>query len=189
MSEPIPTKCILALDLSLRGAGAVALPLNWSGNWNVIPRQTFGEKLSRDATEQMRIGRLIRLSASIVSFAEMFDVAEVYVEQYAFTSTFGREALGELGGVVRHQMATKLGRVASAVAPASARKLLMGACPRKGAKDAARVHLHQVGMPPDWTSDEADAFVIANYAASALGGFAYVTAPPVIEKKARRKAA
>lgn len=40
----------------------------------------------------------------------------------------------------------------------TARKLLLGKLPRKGAKHAANAALHAAGSPA-WTLDEADAFV------------------------------
>ena len=60
----------------------------------------------------------------------------------------------------------------------------------KDAKIHVRAFLTRAGMPPSWTMDEGDAFVAANWAVCALGGFAFASEPPVDEKRpSRRKAA
>jgi Holliday junction resolvasome RuvABC endonuclease subunit len=182
------TRAILALDLSLRGAGFVSYPLDWDGkDWDAIPRKTYGEKLSKEATPQMKVGRLVRIAKEVLAFAEIFQPVEAFVEHYAFNSHPNLE-LGEIGGVVKHQLTTQRGLVPTPVVASSARKVLMGTVPRQGAKDATRAYLKKIGMPASWTDDEADAFVIANYAASSLGGFAFV-AEPIAPAKRRRVAA
>jgi Holliday junction resolvasome RuvABC endonuclease subunit len=179
---------ILALDLSLRGAAMLIMPAGWSGDWDAIPRRTYGEKLEKNATAQERLGRGIRITSEIMKFANMWRPQEVHVEEYAFNqSARGTRDIAELGGMVKHQLATQLGLVPTPVVASSARKILLGNLPRRDVKDAVMVFLHRMGLPHDWTEDEADAFVIANYAASAIGGFAFVTAP--VEKKVKRRAA
>jgi Holliday junction resolvasome RuvABC endonuclease subunit len=181
---------IAGLDLSLRGAGLVAVPVTWCGDWNRIARHTFGEKLTREATDDLKIGRLLRIASAVVDFVGRHECDAVAIEGYSFASQHSHaHALGELGGVVRHQLAEKLGLRAVTVAPHTGRKLLMGKAPMKDAKTLTRAFLTSLGMPTAWTVDEGDGFVVANCLSSREGGFAFVTAAPVEEKRTRRKAA
>lgn len=181
---------ILGIDLSLTGAGMVALPLLWQGDWGRVAHHTAGEKLSKDAPEALRIGRLKRICDEIIAFATANRCTAAIVEQYAFTSMHSHaHSLGELGGVVKHQLAERVGLLVDVVSPSSARKLILGKVPRKDVKIAVVHALTKMGMPLEWTEDEADAFVCANHAASSLGGFAFVVPPPVEEKKKGRRAA
>lgn len=181
---------ILGLDLSLTGAGMVALPLDWQGDWGRVAHGLVGEKLPKDASESRRIGRLKLVTEAIIDFAQWHHCTTAIVEQYAFTSVHSHaHALGELGGVVKHQLSERLGLIVEAVPPASARKLILGKLPREKVKDAVIVALTKMGMPLEWNADEADAFVCTNWAASALGAFALVVPAPIEEKKPRRRKA
>lgn len=103
------------------------------------------------------------LSSEIVSFAEKHHATSAVVEQYAFTSRHSHaHSLGELGGVVKVLLTARCGIPVEAVPPASARKLILGRLPRKDVKVATAAALTRMGMPGDWTADEADAFVCAN---------------------------
>lgn len=181
------TGVILGLDLSLRGAGMVAMPLDWGGDWGRLKRHTVGEGLPRDAREALRIGRLKRVVDDIISFARLTCCTAVIVEQYAFSSQSSQaHALGELGGVVKHQLVERLGLIVDVVSPASARKLILGKLPRENVKNAVLHALTKMGMPLEWGADEADAFVVANWASTSLGGFAFVVPEPAKEKRSRR---
>lgn len=169
------TPIVLGLDLSLRGLGMVAVPAFWGGDWTRIARKTVGHPLPKAATEADRIGRLVRLSAEVEHFARSHGCTLAIVEQYAFSSLHGHaHALGELGGVVKVLLGARLGMHLEAVPPASARKLVCGKLPRKDVKSHVRGELTRMGVPTSWTADEADAFVVANWALSALGGYALV---------------
>lgn len=61
---------VLRVDLSLCGTGLVALPVDWALDWSRVAFETIGHPLRRDASEVDRIGRLVRLSAEVVRFAE-----------------------------------------------------------------------------------------------------------------------
>jgi hypothetical protein len=179
---------VLGLDLSLRGLGMVAVPSDWGGDWSRIAHKTVGHPLTKDAPESARIRRLILLANAVLSFAGEHRCGSAIVEQYAFTSQNGQaHALGELGGVVKVylQEVCKIGL--EMVAPASARKLIVGMLPRKGVKDYVRGELTRMGMPASWTKDEGDAFVGANWGLSALDGFALV-APPGTDNRGRTAA-
>lgn len=166
---------ILGLDLSLRGAGLVAVPTDWAGDWSRIERVTVGHGLKRDASEADRIGRLVRISAEVVTFAEKHRATTAVIEQYAFSSRNSHaHALGELGGVCKVLLQERVGIPVLVVPPASARKLILGKVPRKDVKIHTRVALTRMGMPPAWTDDEADAFVVTNYVQACLGAYALV---------------
>jgi Holliday junction resolvasome RuvABC endonuclease subunit len=169
------TAVVLGLDLSLRGAGLAAVPTRWDGDWSRIARATVGHPLRKDASEADRIGRLVRLSGEVVAFAERHGCTSAIVEQYAFSSRHAHaHALGELGGVVRVLLTTRVRIPLDVVAPARARKLILGKLPRKDVKAATRAALTAMGMPAEWTADEADAFVLCNHALAEAGGYALV---------------
>jgi Holliday junction resolvasome RuvABC endonuclease subunit len=164
---------VLGLDLSLRGAGLVAVPVDWGGNWTRIDRATVGHPLHRDASDADRIGRLVRLSGEIVAFAERYGCMTAAVEQYSFTSRHAHaHSLGELGGVVKVLLTSRVGIPVESVPAASARKLLLGRVPRKDVKAHTRAALTRMGLPAAWGDDEADAFVVANWVLAGLGGSA-----------------
>jgi Holliday junction resolvasome RuvABC endonuclease subunit len=170
---------VAGIDLSLRGCGLVAVPADWNGFWARIAHATVGHPLKSTATEADKIGRLVRLSAEIVDFVQKHRCTLAVLEQYAFTSMHSRaHSLGELGGVVKVLLSECVRIPVDVVPPASARKLLCGKLPRKDVKIHVRGALTRMDMPVEWTDDEADAFVVANWAQSALGGYALVQADP-----------
>jgi hypothetical protein len=193
-----PPTVVLALDLSLAGAGILVIPASWGGDWNRVVHHTFGESIAINAPESLRIGRCKRISDFIVDLAEKHAVTHSIIEGYAFATTHGNpHSVGELGGVVRNKLLEKLGIVSESVPTHSARKTLMGKAPTKPrgsseknfAKNQTRIFLTSVGMPPEWTMDEGDAFVVGNHKLAELGAFAFITAPPVEEKRPRRRKA
>jgi Holliday junction resolvasome RuvABC endonuclease subunit len=166
---------VLGLDLSLTGAGLVAVPSDWSGSWGRIARTTVGHPLKKNASEADRIGRLVRISAEVVTFAEAHRCTAAVLEQYAFTSRHAHaHSLGELGGICKVLLTERCRIPVDVVPPASARKLILGRLPRKDVKAHTRAALTRMGMPPAWTDDEADAFVVANWKLSEIGGYALV---------------
>jgi len=176
---------IAALDLSLRGAGLVAMPLDWAGDWSRVAHATICHKLPREPREADRIGRLVRVSGDVVEFVERHQCTIAAIEQYAFHALHSHaHSLGELGGVVKVLLTTRVGITVEPVQAASARKLILGKLPRSDVKIHTRIALSRMGMPKEWTDDEADAFVIGNWVASSLGGFAFAVTPPP-ERRAR----
>lgn len=183
---------VLALDLSLTAPGMVAVPLDWGGDWSRIQRATFTPKLPKEATEGERIERLRYISKNIVAFALMHCCTTAIVEQYAMRpmSQMGHSFhLGELGGVVKLDLTRSVGIPIEVTSPARARKLILGKLPRKDVKLATRFALTSMGLPPAWTEDEADAFVLANWKLSELGGHALIVPQQETEKRSKRRAA
>jgi hypothetical protein len=163
----------LGLDLSLTASAAVAVPLDWDGDWSRVRSLVVGEPLRRDASDAERAQRTERIAARLVSFARAEGASEAWIEGYSFGSKVGREHLGELGGVVRLEL-VRAGIEIRSVPVASARKLLLGKCPRQCAKVLTAEALRAAGAPRAWSLDELDAFAVANAALAEVGGYCFV---------------
>jgi hypothetical protein len=181
---------VLGLDLSLSAAGMVALPSTWDGDWSRVARHWVGESVPKDAPESRRIGRLHRISSEILAFASRHGCTTAAVEGYAFGAKFERERLGEITGAVKLALATRGGLVIEdVVQPMTARKLMLGKNPPRDPKAVVRAFLLDRGMPREWTEDEVDAFVVANWKLALAGGPAFRMPAPVEAKRTRRRAA
>ncbi len=77
--------------------------------------------------------------------------------------------LAELHGCVRFLLCEQGQRVIT-VPQASARKLLLGKLPRKDVKETVRQTVTSFMGCAGWGPDEVDAFVVANWLASEVGG-------------------
>lgn len=176
---------LLALDLSLTGLGMIVMPANWGGDWTKLSRRTFEHKLPKDATQGEKTNRLVQLASEVVHFAKTNHAAYAVHEQYAFNQPGGRTFdLGELGGVVKHELFRNLGIITEPVNVMTARKFLLGRLPKKtellpggrkkdsGAKAWAQEGARRAGCPEVWTEDERDAWVVANLRAGELGWYA-----------------
>lgn len=159
---------LMGLDLSARQAAAVALNVNWDGSFSRVVTRLFGEELCRDATDYERARRCEMIADGIVGFAQGLLVSEAWIEGYAFNQKVSAHTLGEVGGVVRLEL-VRAGISIRTANMSTARKLLLGKLPRKGAKVAAFEALRAAGMPL-WTMDEADAFVCVNLGLSEHAG-------------------
>lgn len=162
---------IMGLDLSVRAAAACIVPTDWGGDWNRVITRVSGCALPRGATENERAWRCIDIAMNITGFANCFHVSQVWIEGYAFGQNTAANTLGEVGGVVRAELA-KLQYSIRTANMSTARKLLLGKLPKKGAKVAAREALRAAGAP-DWTLDECDAFVAANLGLCERGAFCF----------------
>lgn len=166
---------VLGLDLSLRATGIVAVPVRWGLDWSRIAVAKAGAPLPKEASEHERARRLADSRDIITAFARKHDCSMAVVEQYAFTARDSQaHALGELGGVVKVALC-ELGLGVHVVSPASARRLL-GKAPRKDVKIWTHQQLYAAGAPKAWTADQLDAFLIANYHLSGIGGDALMLA-------------
>lgn len=165
---------ILGIDLSLARTAAVAIPTDWDGQWQRVAEMSEGANLPRNATDLERVERVATIASRLVRFAQAHNAEQAWIESYAFGGSFMAHTLGELGGVVKHELA-RAGLELRTVNMGSARKLLLGKIPRgKGAaKDAVQRVLVAAGLPFRWKPDEFDALVVANWAMSELGGFCF----------------
>jgi Holliday junction resolvasome RuvABC endonuclease subunit len=163
---------LLGLDLSLTASAVVAVPLDWDGNWSRVRSCVTGEKLERSASDAERAHRTERIAARLVSFARSVGATHAFVEGYAYGLRTSAHSLGELGGVVRLALVTA-GLELATVNMGTARKLLLGVCPRSSAKVAVAETLRAAGAPRAWSLDESDAFAVANFGLSELGGYCF----------------
>jgi hypothetical protein len=159
---------LMGLDLSATHAAAVVVPLGWDGDFRRVRTLVTGESLPRDASDEQRARRCERVATALVGFARANAVTEVWIEGYAFAQRTSAHTLAEVGGVVRLEF-VRAGIAIHTANMGTARKLLLGKLPSKGAKFAAHAALHAAGSPA-WTHDEADAFVCANLGLSEHAG-------------------
>jgi hypothetical protein len=158
-------RVFVGVDLSLTGCGLVAVPDLWDLEWSRVRSLTVGEPLAADAPALQRIERLRSLSHVAVTFCRRHGATDVWFEAYPIGAGKMLPALhllAELGGLLRVRLFEELGIVAHASPIASARKLILGRLPQKGAKERVAQALWDSGARFS-TVDEADAFAAANW--------------------------
>ncbi len=179
----------MGIDASLVGTGLVAVPADWGLDWRKVARLTLGLQVPKTARESDRVRRIEFICKRMMEFAEEHAVTDAFMEQYAFNKTVSRNhALGELGGNIKRDIVIGLGLEINVVSPNTARALLgKFSVPRRkkgepkvrrkkgepkplGIKDQVHVVLKHAGLPTEWSGDEADALVVANYGLSGIEG-------------------
>lgn len=164
---------VLGLDLSLTSTGMVAVPVDWRQDWSRVAASVAGRRASNSDPEDKRIERLELIRNAVMTFAHGYGCTHVFLEDYAYTAQHSRaHALGELGGAVKVAL-RHMGLELQVVSPASARTLL-GKQPKRDRKAWAQTQLFGAGAPRDWPGDVADAFIVANWGLSELGGAAVI---------------
>jgi Holliday junction resolvasome RuvABC endonuclease subunit len=166
MRRKVPT--VMGLDLSLRQSAWCVIPPNWRGNWGDLHTGCAGASLKKDATPLQQVERLDFIVNEIAIAIKNHSVDCMYIEQYAFAATGQVFMLGELGGSVKLDIYRKTAMPCTPVIASSARKLIFGKCPQKGAKAWAQARLKEMGAKFG-TEDEADAFCVANYGVADCG--------------------
>lgn len=148
-------KMILGLDLSLTAAGAVVL----RGDGEVERADTIGYGLTRGASVNEQAKRWLTIANAILGICTEFKVSAAVVENYAFGSKFGREKMGEIGGVVISQLALhSLGLLPiEKMAPTHARKVVFG----EGSADKKGIEKYLKGMTKLTDHNQRDAWVVA----------------------------
>ena len=177
-------RAVLGLDLSLTGSAAVAIPLDWDSNWSRVSTLVVGEPLNKDATDEQRARRTETIARKLVAFAIREGATDAFIEGYAFSLRTSAHSLGELGGVVRLEL-IRAGVELHTTNMGSARKLLLGECPKKGAKVAVTTALKASGANFD-TLDEYDAMTCANWGLSELGGYFFAQMPKAKNKPKKK---
>ena len=156
---------ILGLDLSLTSSGLCYIPDEWvPGDWDSLVTASVGLAKKQADT----IDRLIYIRDSILYFADSFHVSHVFIENYAFGKRFQAHQLGELGGVVRVGFVEKWGMYPVALSCLHARGWLFGKIARKDMKKIVVAGMKSAGFIRK-TTDEVDAWVVANFGLSTLG--------------------
>lgn len=178
------TPTVLGLDLSLAAPAAVVLYKGWRpGDWSFrhMRAKCWAKEIEEHkewhagayGAEWWPAERLDWIGKQVATFARDNGATHAFVEGYAFGRQQNREALAELGGVVKRDLYARLNLMLEPVAANSARKTLLGHVPSKKAsgiavKDYVNHQLAKMGAKFA-TMDEGDAFVIANHGRMLLG--------------------
>jgi Holliday junction resolvasome RuvABC endonuclease subunit len=162
---------ILGLDLSVRAAAAVSVPLAWDGDWQQVKSMVVGEPLREDATDTERARRCETIAMRIVAFSRATGVTIALIENYAFSRRSSSvHKLAELGGIVKLEL-VRAGIDLQRANMSATRKFLCGTIHR-GTNPKVAVHqaLRAAGAHFE-TLDESDAFCAANWGLSEEGGY------------------
>ena len=160
---------IVGIDPSLVRTAVVVLPSGWPWKWSEVDSELFGHSLPRGCSEVDRIQRCRSIAAGVVAWCLDRGATHAWIESYAYSRADQAHSLGELGGILRDRLIGAFIRIESAPI-SSARKLLLGKCPRTGAEAKTQVAaaVRAAGGPP-WSLDESDAFAVANWGTSQMG--------------------
>lgn len=184
---------VVGFDLSLTAPAAVALPLDWRpGQWKRVKSWLSKPLTPSDLEGQLiRYGRIASWAQHLIEDLPSEEDPACFVEEYAFSKNAKHSsALREAGGCVKLWLYERCGVVLRPVASNTARKLFLGALSGRGLpiKVAVQDALFNVcGAPKTWDENQADAFVIANYGLSELGGTSLTLAEPPRKGAARRR--
>jgi Holliday junction resolvasome RuvABC endonuclease subunit len=160
-------RSVLGLDLSLTRPAGVAIPAGWVlGDWGSLAVTSL--ETAPCETDEDRIKRIILIVGHMRDFALRHRVSDCFVENYAFNAhSSSVTKLAELGGAARVEFFLG-GWFLHSVPASSARKLLLGKLPRKGAKVAVQQALYRHGATFR-NDDECDAFCVASFGLSEIG--------------------
>lgn len=137
-----------------------------------------GEKLRKEASDAERARRTETIAARLVAFARSTGATKAFIEGYAYGLKTSAHSLGELGGVVRLEL-VRAGVELVTVPMQTARKLLLGKCPKQGAKVAVAEALRAAGARFEGL-DESDAFAVLNWGMSEVGGYCFGQTPDIL---------
>lgn len=140
---------ILGIDPSLTGCG-LAVVEDGKFVWS---------RVVSTPADQARGGRLVRIGHEVALEAKSWEPVTIAMEGYALAARFNREAMGEVGGVIKYALADRHGCEPAIWQPSSAWKLVLGS--GKQAKDTIRLQVFQRYGVDLKTTHEVDAFVIA----------------------------
>ena len=144
----------VGLDLSLTSTGFVVIAPDGPDSTAIVP--------PKKGPESRGVGRLLYIRGQLLSLIESFRPDIVILEGYAYGAVAKREAMGELGGVVKimlHESGYQEGDLLRIVAPKMVKKFATG----NGNADKSQMRLDvfkRWGFDSG-TDDEADAFVMA----------------------------
>src|SRR5512142_3006937 len=160
---------VIGFDLSLTSPGVCRIPFNWGAAPEVCYVTHFdGPETPLDDMERAR--RLDDLCSLLEQEVALCPgrIKGAVIEGLPTHQAHNIGPLAELHGVVRLMLLRR--RIWTRTAPlASARKLLLGKLPQKDAKKIVEVTVPLFGGCGCWTSDEIDAFVVANWMMAELG--------------------
>lgn len=163
---------IIGLDLSLTSAGVSCLPMDWdcepsrclvsTVEHNHVPQNDTerAERLASVARRVLGAARELASGRGIVAWG---------IESLPTHNAHATVPLAELHGVVRLLLCDEGQRVVT-VPQSGARKLLMGKLPRSDVKAMVAATVRSFTGCAGWGGDEVDAFVVANWLVSEMGG-------------------
>lgn len=160
---------VVGLDISLQCAAACAVPVDWALDWAKVSWMTVGGGLTKDASPRDRVRRVQEIASEVALFVKTLSLLtavppDVMIEQYAFGQSHMAHSLGEVGGAVKVAIFERTGLVTVPVVASSARKVLLGKCPKstKEAKAKVLAFLESAGATCP-NADAGDAYAVANY--------------------------
>lgn len=168
---------VIGLDLSLTSPGVCRIPLDWGCDFRRCNVSQSAQKGKAPRDDMERAQRLDGLCCIIEQEIALCPgrIRGVAIESLPTHGAHNLVTLGELHGVVRCMLMRR--RIWTRTAPqATARKLLLGALPRKDAKEVVRQTVRSFEGCASWGGDEVDAFVAANWLLAEMGE-AFVSAP------------
>lgn len=178
-----PRAYVLGLDLSLSRTAAILLPVDFRGDFAEVVTAVAGHGLHTTADELARDARCLEVAQTVEELVHGVRVAGAFVEGYAFARSGAPHALGELRAVVRRVLVARYGWAPVPVSQSAARKLFFGRAPRapegggrRWLKNYILASVRACGAPFQH-DDEADAFLIANFGLTEVGGVALTCAP------------
>lgn len=168
----------MGIDLSLRSAGAVVLGPRWdpAKPWGLHLHATrVGYELA-EPTPEAKAKRLFDIAEGLYAFAWEHEVTDVFIEDYAFGLAGNSGiAIAEVGGAVKSFFfngvwdgPTGCRLIVRPANISTVRKFLLGKLPKNSKVRTHQLLKDEMGCPFK-TSDERDAFVVANYGRSELG--------------------
>jgi hypothetical protein len=126
---------LLGLDLSVTAAAAVAVPLDWDGQWSRVQSVVVGAKLRRDATDEERARRTETIASRLVAFARAAGATVAFIESYGYARHPRPPRACERWSASRLEL-VRAGIELRTANMGTARKLLLGKVPRSDAKVA-----------------------------------------------------
>lgn len=183
------TRSIIGLDLSLRSTAACWIPPGWEGDINAVIMTSVGQELTKEATNEQRIERILAIADHLVAFYLKFGADAVYIEEYAFAAISSRATeLHELGGVVKLKLFEVCGFAPQPVTASTCRKTLLQKLPKKDQKQFTEDNVRSLrGDALYWNGDMIDAFCVANHGLKVEGGIPLSFEGKVFEKEKKRK--
>lgn len=175
---------VIGFDLSLTAPAACVLPLDWRpGNWKDVGSWLFKPPAPRndDLVGQLkRYDEIARWAAAVIGDCHGKGPRHCFVENYGFSkNNTAASRIMESGGITRMEVWRRYRFVLQPVAQNTARKLFLGKLPaaKKGEKlkrpikDIIQdVLFNKCKAPKSWDDNQADAWVIANWGLSEVGG-------------------
>lgn len=173
---------LLGVDLNDDGLAVCTLPTDWverGADWLHVEAARFQQPIDDRAAPRERIERIHRLAWRVCDFADAHKVEHVFIEGYPNARTAGIDDLAELGGVLRRDLALRIGCWAETAPLAQSRRLLLGPKPPKGdTEQLARQAARQLGGV-QLDDAELDSWVAANWGLQKLGFRALGVMAPV----------